>query len=130
MGGILLNPEDENLARELARSLVSFLHEVSAEKREAHERADENRNRSLFLKWWSTNGTSISALVAALAIVIGGLWSVTKYVDQQQKQTEQRAREAEVERHRVLGQFAIDLTKRETRNGAAYAVAALTGKDA
>jgi uncharacterized protein YjbI with pentapeptide repeats len=125
-----MSTEDENLARELARELASFLREVSAEKREAREHASEDRTRGIFRKWLGENGTSISAIVAALSIVIGGLWSVTKYVDQQQKQTEQRAREAEVERHRVLGEFAIDLTKPETRNGAAYAVAALSGKDA
>jgi len=69
-------------------------------------------------------------VVTALSLTIGGLWSVTQYLDQQQKQTEQRAAEAELERRRVLGDFALDLTKAETRNGAAYAVASLAGLDA
>jgi uncharacterized protein YjbI with pentapeptide repeats len=116
---------------ELLKIRTELLRESLREKRERREEQDKTLSRqSPWNKFWrglweawKYHSTGISTLMSTLAIIVGGVWTFSVYIDQ-------RRQEEIVRRQSVIKDFAMDLNDPESRNNAAYSLAVLAGKEA
>lgn len=132
-----METEKQSARSRAADQLAEFLAEAVAEKRAARERAAKAERAqqiasrwTRFWDWWEKYGASFSTVVTILSIALGAGWTLKLYFDQEQQRAQQKKDELELERRRTIVNFAGDLGNPDKRNGAAYALAVLAGKDA
>jgi uncharacterized protein YjbI with pentapeptide repeats len=127
-----MSPQD--LDREVSQKLAEYLAEITLEKREARARASTESSKTSrwdrFWKWWAEYGASFSTIVTIISVGIGAGWTAKQYFDQERLHVEQQKRESDLERQKAIISFAGDLSEPDKRNGAAYALAVLGGKEA
>ena len=123
-------PDDDALHR-----LAEYLAELTLERREDRARKAETARKedasqspwSLFWTWLGANVTSVSLIATIISGGVAGWWTFEQYLSQQETEIAQREAQADFERRRTIATFAADLSDPQKRNGAAYALATLSG---
>jgi uncharacterized protein YjbI with pentapeptide repeats len=114
---------------------VDWLTETALEMRRIREEKQQpelavHSRWNRFWAWWDAHGKHFSGLSTIIVALIGGLWTVNVYLDQEHLRLEQERlrleKEAEQRREQakeLVSRFAMDLTDPSKRNMAAALLA-------
>ena len=127
------------------QQLSEYLGELVADRREERARrveaeSERQKGRSAWPSFWAwlrENVTAVSLIVTIITGILTGIWAIGRYLEQRQAETkqrqaetEQRAAAADLEKRRTIATFAVELSDPQKRNGAAYALATVSGTPA
>jgi uncharacterized protein YjbI with pentapeptide repeats len=100
------------ISSELSRTIIDYV----------KTKPEPPKEKGLW-NWIKANSTVVAALCTILSVVVGGIWTFNRYIEQQQLASMQQRREA-------IASFTGDISDPDKRNSAVYALAVLAGEDA